>query len=70
MSRNPEAGYPLIDETLCALCRRCPAMNACKGRAILRFERDEAPYVDAARCQQCWVCLHECPYNAIVRVRI
>ncbi len=67
MSRNPQAGYPVIDEELCALCRRCAAMKACKGRAIFRFDRDEAPYVDVARCLQCWVCIDECPFGAIFR---
>lgn len=69
MARNPEAGYPVIDEALCRLCRRCLAMKTCKGMAILRFSREEAPYVDASRCMQCWTCLQECPFGAVIRVR-
>ncbi len=69
MARNPEAGYPIIIDELCVLCRRCPAMKTCKGTAIRRFGRDEPPYVDVSMCLQCWTCLEECPQGAIVRVK-
>jgi len=44
-------------------------MKTCKGTAIRRFGRDEAPYVDVSLCLQCWTCLEECPQGAIVRVK-
>ena len=69
MPRNPTAGYPRIDEDRCLRCRRCLAMKVCKGMAIQRFGRDEAPFVDASRCLQCWECIEHCPAGAISRVR-
>ena len=57
---------PRIDEELCQACRRCPVISACRGRAVLRFERDEPPVIDAARCDGCYACIPACPYEAVV----
>jgi Fe-S-cluster-containing hydrogenase component 2 len=55
----------IIDER-CRVCRRCLAAEACKVRAIVRLDRDEAPYLDVQRCYDCRLCLPACPFEAIV----
>ena len=57
---------PRVDDDLCQICSRCPPISACRGRAILRFDRDEPPYIDAASCDGCYVCIPACPHEAIV----
>ena len=66
--RSPSAGRPapVIDDDRCVACSRCPVIPACRGRAVLRFERDEPPYIDAARCDGCYVCIPACPHDAVV----
>jgi len=57
--------YPVIDESLCRLCRRCLVMKACRYMAIIRFARDEAPVIDVGRWTKCGACLHVCPFDAV-----
>ncbi|MDH7486832.1 MAG: 4Fe-4S binding protein [Anaerolineae bacterium] len=57
---------PRIDEELCLACRRCPVIAACRGRAVVRLERDEPPFIDAASCDGCYACIPACPYGAVV----
>lgn len=62
------SSYPIyIDEAACLLCSRCLAQRACKGMAIIRFDREEAPVVDVARCRLCWACLPHCPAQAVIK---
>lgn len=56
---------PQVNETLCHLCRRCLAASTCRGQAFIRFGREEAPYIDAAQCRGCLVCLPACPFGAV-----
>lgn len=54
-----------IDDELCRNCRRCLAAKVCTVRAIVRLDRDEAPYVDVHRCYDCRKCLPACPFGAV-----
>lgn len=54
-----------INPDRCRLCRRCMAQKVCKVKAIVRIDREEAPYVDIHRCHGCRVCIVECPAQAI-----
>lgn len=56
-----------IDSTRCKVCRRCQARAVCRGKAIRVIDRDEAPFVDPARCWGCLTCIPSCPFDAIVR---
>jgi TPP-dependent indolepyruvate ferredoxin oxidoreductase alpha subunit len=58
--------YLAIDDDACHLCARCLVMRACRGMAVVRFDRDEAPYIDPARCAHCLACLDKCPFGALV----
>jgi MinD superfamily P-loop ATPase len=62
------AGKPslYIDEARCHACRRCLAQQVCKVKAIVRIDRDEAPFVDVHRCHGCMICSLECPFAAII----
>lgn len=54
-----------INDQQCQSCRRCLAAESCKVRAILRIDRDEAPYLDGERCYDCRVCIKACPFGAV-----
>ena len=54
-----------IQDGMCGLCPKCLAAQACKIRAIVRYDRDEAPYLDVQRCYDCRLCLPACPYDAL-----
>lgn len=54
-----------VVEERCPLCRRCLAQRACRIRALMRVDEDEAPVVDVHRCRGCLLCAVECPYDAI-----
>ena len=54
-----------VDDDRCRACRRCPAQQACKVKAIVRIDRDESPFIDVHRCHGCKICLTECPFEAI-----
>ena len=56
---------PVIDADLCRLCARCRPLSTCKWQAIIRFDRDETPVIDASRCQRCLVCVDRCEYEAV-----
>ena len=55
-----------IDDTRCRSCQRCLAQQVCKVKAIVRFDRDEPPFVDIHRCHGCMVCVLECPFEAVI----
>lgn len=57
-----------VDDNRCHVCRRCLAQKVCKVRAIVRFDRDESPFIDVHRCHGCRLCVVECPFEAIVVV--
>jgi MinD superfamily P-loop ATPase len=57
-----------IDDSRCHVCRRCLAQQVCKVKAIVRIDRDEAPFVDVHRCHGCMICSLECPFQAIIAV--
>lgn len=58
----------VIDETACRLCRRCMAGDICRGKAFVRFDREDSPFVDMSRCWGCLSCLTTCPFGAVVKV--
>ena len=67
MTRSTKGfAIPRVEEDLCQVCRRCPPVSACRGRAILRIDRDEPPYIDVSRCDGCYTCIPACPFEAIV----
>jgi MinD superfamily P-loop ATPase len=55
-----------IDDARCHVCQRCLAQGVCKVKAIVRIDRDEAPFIDIHRCHGCMVCIVECPFEAII----
>ena len=57
---------PRIVDGHCRGCRVCLARQACKTRAILQDDPDEAPFIDAGRCYGCRACIIACPFEAIV----
>jgi TPP-dependent indolepyruvate ferredoxin oxidoreductase alpha subunit len=65
-SRPANANGLWVDGELCHACRRCLARRACKVRAIVQLDLDEPPFIDAARCYGCRVCLSACPFDAII----
>jgi MinD superfamily P-loop ATPase len=60
-----EKRFARVVEERCHLCRRCLAQRACRIRALMRIDEDEAPVVDVHRCRGCLLCAVECPYDAI-----
>jgi len=54
-----------IDVEKCQVCRRCLASDACKVRAIMRFDRDEPPFLEIDRFYDCRLCVPACPFGAI-----
>jgi len=57
-----------IDPERCHLCRKCLAQKVCKTRAIVRFDREDAPFIDVHRCYGCLVCMTECPFQAVLTI--
>ena len=55
-----------VDADLCRLCARCLVQRGCRGMAIIRFDRDEPPVIDPARCAHCLICLDKCPFGAVI----
>jgi Fe-S-cluster-containing hydrogenase component 2 len=55
----------LIDDELCRTCKRCLAAEACKVKAIMCFDQDEAPFLAIERCYDCHLCVPACPFGAI-----
>ncbi len=66
MAQESSERHLVIDEQRCQACRRCEVLRACRGMAVLRFERDEPPVIDVSRCKTCLVCVDHCPYAAVV----
>ncbi len=58
----------VVQEDICQNCRKCLVQRGCKYMAVLRFDRDEPPYIDMARCTLCGACLQICPFGAVVLV--
>ncbi|HSN78229.1 MAG TPA: 4Fe-4S binding protein [Anaerolineae bacterium] len=58
--------YPVIDPDACQLCPRCQVVRACRWQAVIRFDRDEPPVIDAGRCTLCWACVDVCEVGAVV----
>ena len=56
-----------VDDHLCHACRVCLAKNVCRGNAFIRFEHDEAPFLDMSRCWGCLDCMPVCPFDAVIR---
>ena len=56
-----------VDDDLCQVCLRCAPKKMCRGSAFIRFEREDAPFIDMSRCWGCMECIPECPFDAIVR---
>lgn len=56
-----------IDNDRCRACRRCPAADACKVRAIVHLDPDEPPFLDVSRCYDCRRCIPACPFEAIAK---
>lgn len=56
---------PVITWADCQLCSPCLAATACKTRAVVRIDYDEAPYIDLSRCSGCAACIQACPCGAI-----
>ncbi len=57
---------PRIDYERCQVCDKCVAAKKCKFKAIIRIDRDEAPAIDASRCNGCATCVQDCPFGAIL----
>jgi len=57
---------PYVDPTRCQACRRCPARQVCKSKALTQVDLGEPPFVDASRCYGCHACVVECPFGAII----
>ncbi len=57
----------IVDDDRCMACGECLANEVCRGKAFIRFEREETPFLDMSRCWGCMVCMEACPYEAVVR---
>jgi MinD superfamily P-loop ATPase len=57
---------PTIDYERCQACGKCVAAQHCRFKAFVRFDREEPPYIDVARCGGCGDCTPHCPHEAIV----
>jgi Fe-S-cluster-containing hydrogenase component 2 len=53
-----------INWGLCQGCEACPARQACKPRAIVKFV-DEPAFIELDRCRGCGKCVPACQYQAI-----
>jgi len=56
----------VIDYQRCEACQPCQARLACKTRAIVKIDPDEAPYIAYERCSGCSACVRACTCEAIV----
>jgi MinD superfamily P-loop ATPase len=56
---------PSVDYDQCHACAKCEAAKHCPRRALVRFDRDEPPYVEVTLCGGCGDCVQHCPYEAI-----
>ncbi|MGB9723911.1 MAG: 4Fe-4S binding protein [Chloroflexia bacterium] len=60
---------PRVLEDRCRVCRKCPARQVCRSKALRRIDPGEPPVVDAALCYGCHQCVPACPWQAIVLPR-
>jgi Pyruvate/2-oxoacid:ferredoxin oxidoreductase delta subunit len=58
----------VVDEEACRRCNRCLAGGTCRGNAFIRFDREDAPFVDMSRCWGCLLCMAACPFDAVLKV--
>jgi Fe-S-cluster-containing hydrogenase component 2 len=65
MSSYGRAAPLRLNAELCRACKRCLARDVCKIKAIVRPDRDDAPFIDLNRCYDCRVCIPACPFGAI-----
>jgi len=61
----PVNRVPAVRDERCLECDRCAARRVCKSKAIIQLDPGEAPFIDAARCFGCQVCIDACPARAI-----
>ena len=54
-----------IDDWQCRACRKCPAGEVCRVKALVRLDPDEPPFIDVSRCYDCRLCIPACPFGAI-----
>ncbi|RME40014.1 MAG: hypothetical protein D6793_00260 [Thermoflexia bacterium] len=63
---HPSPGrIPRVDDRACRACRRCPAREACRSKALRVLDPGDPPWVDGARCYGCLACVVACPFGAI-----
>ncbi|NOZ49043.1 MAG: 4Fe-4S dicluster domain-containing protein [Chloroflexi bacterium] len=55
----------VVDEAVCHNCRKCLVARGCKYMAVIRFDREESPFIDMGRCTLCGACLQICPFGAV-----
>jgi Pyruvate/2-oxoacid:ferredoxin oxidoreductase delta subunit len=55
----------IIDWDRCQACDPCEARLVCNTRAIVQIDRNEPPYIDVDRCNQCGLCVEACCCDAI-----
>ncbi len=56
---------PQVAVDLCRACRRCPAREVCRSKALRAVDPGEPPWVDGNRCYGCLACVPVCPFGAI-----
>ena len=66
MSLSSSRAIPTIEYERCQLCAACAAKEHCRFKAIVRFDREEPPYIEVNLCGGCGDCIEHCPHEAIV----
>lgn len=56
---------PQVVVDLCQVCRRCPAREVCRSKALQAVDPGEPLWVDGNRCYGCLACVPACPFGAI-----
>lgn len=51
---------------VCVNCKEPPCLDACRRHAIVKDVNTGWVTIDAARCNNCRMCVGECPYSAII----
>lgn len=52
-----------VNNKRCPSNHACPMVRKCPAQAILQKGFD-APTIDQTKCQDCGICLKNCPYKA------